>query len=341
MSYIVGLGEIMLRLSSIDNERLLQTPMLNAHFGGCEANVCVSASRFGIKTKYVSVLPDNALGKKVEELLLSQKVDTSCIFWGGKRLGLYFLDMGKDNRQSSVIYDREYSAISEASYYLFDWDNIFKDAKYLHITGITAGISENGRLITLYAVKEAKKRNIKISFDINYRSKLWKYGKNVSDVIPEIVEYVDILFANEYDAINILNIESDIEYNNINTDEEYTNLMQKVIKKYNIETIVTTKRKVVNSSHNIYSAKLIHNNKLYKSKEYNITNIVDRVGSGDAFVAGILSGFYLFENDIQDVLNFAVSAATIKHSIYGDWNLVTKEEVINLMNSSISKDVSR
>ena len=340
MSYVVGLGELMLRLSSLSNERLLQTSMLNATFGGVEANVCVSVARFGGNARFVTAFPDNAVSRKAEELLLGQKVDTSCIVWKGKRIGVYFLDTGYDHRQSSVIYDRENSAISQISYNDFDWNHIFNDAEYFHITGITPGISESARELTLHAVKEAKKRNVKVSCDINYRKKLWKYGKNIWDVMPEIVKYTDILFANEYDVVKILGISSDLDVDSEINDDDYTNLMLKAIKEYDLSMVITTKRKVLSSSHNIFSSKCIANGKLYKSKSYDINNIVDRVGTGDAFVGGILGGFYIFE-DIQDVLNFATAASCIKHTIYGDWNLVTKEEVINLMKSSGSADVSR
>ena len=340
MSYIVGLGELMLRLSSLDSERLLQSAMLNATFGGVEANVCVSAARFGIKARYVTAFPDNILGRKAEELLLGQRVDTSCIVWKGKRLGLYFLDMGYDHRPSSVTYDREYSAISEVSYKDFDWDKIFCDAEYFHITGVTPGISDSARELTIYAVKEAKKRNIKVSCDINYRKKLWKYGKNIWDVMPEIVEQSDMLFANEYDAVKILGIKSDLDVDGFINDEEYIDLMEKTIKKYNLSSVITTKREVKSSSYSIFSSKAIMDGKLYKSKKYDINNIVDRVGSGDAFVGGILSSLYLFDNP-QDVLEFATASSCIKHTIYGDWNITTKEEVINFMNSKETVDINR
>lgn len=340
MPYVVGLGELMLRLSSLDNERLFQSSKLNATFGGVEANVCVSVARFGFKARYVSAFPNNALGKKAEELLLSHKVDTSCIVWKGKRLGLYFLDMGYDYRSSSVIYDREYSSISEIDYNDFDWDKIFYDAEYFHITGITPGVSENARQLTIHSLKEAKKRNIKVSCDINYRKKLWKYGKNIWDVMPEIVKYADILFANEYDVVNILGIKSDLDVDGIISDEEYIELMYRTIKEYNLTSVITTKREVKSSSRNIFSSKAIMDGKLYKSKKYDINNIVDRVGSGDAFVGGILSGFYLFNNP-QDILEFATASSCIKHSIYGDWNITSKDEVISLMRNTDSHDVKR
>ena len=339
MSYIVGIGEMMLRLSSLSGERLLQNPLLNATFGGVEVNVCVSASRFGLKSRFVTAFPDNAIAKKAEELILSHRVDTSCIVWEGNRLGVYFLDSGCDCRASSIIYDRENSALSKISYERFDWDNIFKDASILHVSGVTAGVSENAKDLILYSVKEAKKRNVKVSCDINYRTKLWKYGKEIHEVMPEIVEYTDILFANEYDMINILGVHSNLDYKDIVEDNDYISLVKDTMRKYNLSTIVSTKRKVITSSHNLFSSKCFVNDTLYKSREADINNIVDRVGTGDAFVAGFLSALSFFD-DYNDIINFATSSAAIKHTIYGDWNLVSKEEVIGMMNSGFS-DVRR
>ncbi|WP_300370815.1 sugar kinase [Brachyspira sp.] len=340
MSYIVGFGEIMLRLSSIDNERLFQSSKLNATFGGVEANICVLASIFGLKSRYVTALPNNTIGKKVEELLLSHGVDTSAISWEGKRLGIYFVDPGNNYRSSNVIYDREYSSISQALIEDFDWDKVFKDASYFHISGVTPAISKTAADLTLYAVKEAKKRNVKVSCDINHRKKLWKYGKKIEDVMPEIVKYSDIVFANEYDAIKILGIESDIDVDSDISDKDYITIMDQLINKYSLETVITTKRETIDSNHNNISALLYNNKNIYKSKKYYIKNIIDRIGTGDSFAAGILSGIHLFDN-YQDILEFAAASFCIKHSIPGDWNLTTKDEVINLMKSENGLDVKR
>lgn len=340
MSYIVGFGEIMLRLSSIDNERLFQSLKLNATFGGVEANICVLASILGLNSRYITMLPDNAIGHKVEELLLSHKVDTSAIAWGGKRLGIYFVDKGNNYRTSNIIYDREHSSISEASIKDFDWDKVFDNASYFHVSGVTPALTQSAADLTLYAVKEAKKRNIKVSCDINHRKKLWKYGKKIEDIMPEIVKYSDIVFANEYDAIKILGVESDINVDSNIRDEDYKIIMDKLISKYSLEIVITTRREIINSNHNNISALLYNNKNLYKSKKYNITNIVDRIGTGDSFAAGILSGLNMFK-DYQYILEFATAAFCIKHTIPGDWNLTTKEEVISLMESYEKLDVKR
>lgn len=340
MSYIVGFGEIMLRLSSLQNERLLQSAMFNATFGGVEANVCVSSSIFGLKSRYISAFPNNVIGHKAEEILLSHRVDTSAIAWTGERMGLYFVDAGSNQRVSSVTYDRAHSSISEAKVSDFDWDRVFDDAGIFHITGITPGISDSARELTLYALKEAKKRNVKVSCDINYRKKLWKYGKNICDIMPEIVRYADILFANEYDVIKILGIKSLLDCDSPASDEDYISLMNDTIKEYSLETIITTRREVISSSHNNFSSEIYTKGSLYHSKKYYITNIVDRVGTGDAFAAGILSGMHFFDST-KEILEFATAAACLKHSIYGDLNLSTKEEVMELMKSGASLDVKR
>lgn len=340
MSYIVGFGEIMLRLSSADNERLFQSSKLNATFGGVEANICVLASIFGLQSRYVTALPDNAIGKKVEELLLSHKVDTSAISWEGKRLGIYFVDQGNNYRSSNVIYDREYSSISQALIEDFDWDKVFRDASYFHVSGVTPAISQTAADLTLYAVKEAKKRNVKVSCDINYRKKLWKYGKKINEVMPEIVKYSDIVFANEYDAVKILGVQSNIDVDSDISDNDYKSIMQQLIDKYSLDMVVTTRRETISSNHNNIYSLLYKDNNLYKSKKYYIKNIIDRIGTGDSFAAGILSGIQLF-TDYQDILEFAAASFCIKHSIPGDWNLTTKEEVINLMKSKDGLDVKR
>ncbi|ASJ21014.1 sugar kinase [Brachyspira hampsonii] len=340
MSYIIGFGEIMLRLSSIDNERLFQSSKLNATFGGVEANICVLASIFGLKSRYVTALPNNAIGKKVEELLLSHRVDTSAISWEGKRLGIYFVDPGNNYRSSNVIYDREYSSISQALIEDFDWDKVFNDASYFHISGVTPAISQTAADLTLYAVKEAKKRNVKVSCDINHRKKLWKYGKKIEDVMPEIVKYSDIVFANEYDAIKILGVKSDVDVDSDISDEDYKSIMNELIDKYSLDMVITTKREAISSNHNNIYSMLYAGKKLYKSKKYYIKNIIDRIGTGDSFAAGILSGIQLFDN-YQDILEFAAASFCIKHSIPGDWNLTTKDEVINLMKSKDGLDVKR
>ncbi len=333
MSYIVGFGEIMLRLTAPDGERLLQTPSLKASLGGGEANVCVSCARFGLKSRYVTALPKNAIGLKAEELLLGQKVDTSAIAWEGERIGVYFIERGANQRSSTVVYDRTHSSISEANKDDFDWDKVFDGASWFHVSGITPAITQSAADMTLYAVKEAKKRGVTISFDFNYRKKLWKYGKTPADVIPSIVELADILMANEQDMINWLGVDYDLLKTKPDMDpEDYIGLFDKIQAKFpNLKAVTTTLRRTISSDNNNWSAVYYTDKKLYTSKQYSITNIVDRVGGGDSYAGGLISGLNLYPNDPQMAVEFATAASCLKHSIYGDWNLVSKSEVENLI----------
>ncbi len=342
MKYIVGFGELMLRLTAPDYDRLLQSPELNATFGGGEANVCVSCSRFGLLSRYVSAFPKNALGEKAEELLLGQRVDTTAIAWTGKRMGVYFVERGSNQRGSTVLYDREDSSISTAIPNDFDWDKIFENADWLHVSGITPALSQSAADLTLYAVQEAKKRSVKVSCDLNFRKKLWNYGKKSSEVMPSIVKYTDLLIANEEDIQLALGIELDNDVTKGHLEaSDYKPLLQKVCELYpNLTGIATTLRESVSADHNNWSAIYYTNQELYISKKYSITDIVDRVGGGDSFAGGLLSGLKLYTKP-QDSLEFSVAASCLKHSIYGDWNLVTRSEVEALMGGDGSGRVQR
>ncbi|MGL4367672.1 MAG: PfkB family carbohydrate kinase [Brevinemataceae bacterium] len=343
MSVIVGFGELMLRLSSPGFERLFQSPMLDASFGGGEANVCVSCSRFGISARYVSAFPKNALGEAAESQLLGQKVDTSAIAWTGERLGIYFVEKGANQRSSTVIYDRADSSICNAKPEDFNWDLVFKDATWFHISGITPALSQSAADLTVFAVKEAKKRNVRVSCDLNFRKKLWRYGKKSSEVMPEIVKCTDILIANEEDIQLSLGIEfhTDVTKGHLKA-EDYKPLMQKVADQYpNLQGIATTLRESISANHNNWSAVFFQKGQLYVSKKYSMTDIVDRVGGGDSFAAGLLSGMTFFDQDSQNALEFAVAASCLKHTIPGDWNLVNKSEVLALMQGDGSGRVQR
>ncbi len=332
----------MLRLTAPGNDRLLQSPNLKATFGGGEANVCVSCARFGLKSKYVSALPKNSLGQKVEELLLGQKVDTSAIAWCGHRVGVYFVERGANQRGSTVLYDRKNSSISEATPNNFDWDKVFENASWFHVSGITPALTESAADLTLYAVKEAKKRGVAVSCDLNYRKKLWDYGKKPSEVMPAIVENTDYLIANEEDIQLSLGINFDADVTKGHLEaSDYESLMKKVSDKYpHLKAIATTLRESVSADHNNWSAILYTNGKLHISKKYAITHIVDRVGGGDSFAGGLITGLNIYEQP-QDALEFAVAASCLKHSIDGDWNLVSKQEVLSLMGGDGSGRVQR
>ncbi|MHA1794338.1 MAG: PfkB family carbohydrate kinase [Promethearchaeota archaeon] len=343
-SFVVTLGEIMLRLKSPGHERLLQSPLLEATFGGGEANVAVSLANFGVPARFVTALPDNLLGDATVAFLRSMNVDTSCIIRQGKRLGIYFLEVGSGPRSSLVIYDRTHSSIFEASTSDFDWDTIFKDASWFHITGITPALSKNCAELAIHAVQFAKKNKIKVSCDLNYRKKLWKYGKTAPEVMREITSNVDIIIANEEDIQKSLGMTLDQQIGGVSLSrEKYERLGNSVLNEFpNVETIAITLRESFSADHNDWSAMCItrKDRKALYSRKYQLKDIVDRVGGGDSFAAGFIYG--LKEGmKIQDALEFGVAASALKHTIVGDCNRVRISEVKRLVEGNAFGRVQR
>ena len=340
---LVTLGEIMLRLKSPGFERFFQSPSLEATFGGGEANVAVSLARFGIDAAFVTALPNNAIGEEALQQLRKQGVDTSKIIRSGERLGIYFLEGGANQRPSKVVYDRANSSISEAKSSDFNWDEVFKDATFFHITGITPALSETAAELSLDAVKEAKKRNITVSTDLNFRKKLWKYGKTAPEVMSELTKYVDVIIANEEDCQKSLGVTIDsinVESGHLET-EHYKKLSAKVMEMYpNVKKVAITMRESLSATHNNWSAIINNGSDFFVSKKYEIKNIIDRVGGGDSFAAGLIYGLMTYDND-KDALEYAVAASCLKHSVSGDMNLITKDEVVSLMGGDGSGRVQR
>ncbi len=332
--YYVCLGEIMLRLNSLGHERLFQQPMLKAQFGGGEANVAISLAHFGEFARFVTALPSNQIGDNVLHYLAGFHVDTSSIIRKNDRLGIYFLETGSGPRPSKVIYDRAYSAISKAKSNDFNWDAIFHNAHWFHITGITPALSPSAAELSITAVKEAKKRGITVSCDLNYRSKLWKYGKEPHEIMRELVKFVDIIIANEEDIQKVLNFELEQQIGGVTlAKEKYKTLITRVMKAYpHLSYIGITLRESFSASRNDWSAILYtkKEDQIFESRKYHLTNIVDRVGGGDSFGAGLIYGLNHMNNP-QDAVNFAVAASALKHTIPGDVNLVTVKEVETLM----------
>ncbi|MHA1720237.1 MAG: PfkB family carbohydrate kinase [Promethearchaeota archaeon] len=332
--YFVSLGEIMLRLSSPYHSRLFQQPTLNVNFGGGEANVAISLANFGFYSRFVSAIPANPVGNAAIRYLRGYNIDTSCILRQGYRLGIYFLEIGSGPRSSQVIYDRAHSSISEASTDDFNWDSIFKDAHWFHITGITPALSLSAANFSKKAVIEAKKRELIVSCDLNYRSKLWKYGKKPYEIMRELVNSVDIIIANEEDIQKSLNYTLEQKIGGVKLEKEkYTKLVNQVLKDYpKITHIAITLRESYSANHNDWSAMLYAKNehKFYFSQKYQLKNIVDRVGGGDSFAAGLIYGL-ASKRPEQNALEFAVAASALKHTILGDANLVSVKEVEKLM----------
>ncbi len=341
---VVTFGEIMLRLSPPSYLRFIQARTFEVIYGGGEANVAVSLANFGIPVYYVTRLPQNEIGDACIQFLRQYGVKTNKIIRGGDRLGIYYLEKGASTRGSKVIYDRANSSISTAKIGMFEWDKIFEEINWFHWTGITPAISQDLADICLEAVKVAKNKGVFISCDLNYRSKLWKYGKKPSDIMSELVNYCDLAIGNEEDADKVFSIkapETDISSGKINA-QKYKFVGEQLMKKFpNLKNIAITLRGSISASHNTWSGVLFNGDKLYIGPNYDITQIVDRVGGGDSFAAGIIFGFLRYKDDYQKILNFAVSASCLKHTIYGDFNLVSIDEVLKLMGGDTSGRVSR
>jgi 2-dehydro-3-deoxygluconokinase len=339
---IVTFGEIMLRLKSPGHERLFQSAMLEATFGGGEANVAVSLANFGMDVSFVTVLPKNELGEACLQDVRKFGVDTSSIKRGPGRMGIYFLEGGANQLASNVVYDRSYSAIALAKPGDIDWDAAFAGADWFHITGITPAISENAMLLSLEAVKAARAKNITVSCDLNYRKKLWNYGKTAPEVMGELVKYVDVVVANEEDCQKALGVKAEVHVESGKLDsDKYKALSDAVLKTYpNIKQIAITLRESQSADSNDWAACLNDRQQFYLSNKYAIRDIVDRVGGGDAFAAGLIYGLNTYANR-QSALEFAVAASCLKHSVIGDFNRVSVAEVERLMGGDASGRVQR
>ena len=306
----------MLRFSTQGFARFTQSTALDVTYAGAEANVAVSVARFGIPSAHVTRFPDNDLGEAATQALRKHGVDTSSILYGDERMGLYFLENGSMQRASRIIYDRFDSAFAKIKPGSLDWDKIFQDASWFHWTGITPAISQGAADVCLEALTAAKKQGLVISGDINYRRNLWQYGKSARDIMPKLIEYCDIVIAGIADMENCASI----------SGQSYEKACENFNKRFpDVRRIATTERISVSSSHNRISS-LMWNGKLLRSHEYELTHIVDRVGSGDAFMAGLVYSILRKQSDEQ-ALEFATAACALKHSIEGDVNLVTVEEV--------------
>ena len=340
---VLTFGEIMLRLKAPGQERFFQTPMLEATFGGGEANVAVSLANYGMDVSYLTVLPKNAIADECVKDLRKFGVDTSRIVRSDKgRVGIYYLETGANARPSKVVYDREYSAIALAKPGDIDWDKAFEGVDWFHITGITPAISESAMELSLESVKEAKKRGITVSCDLNYRKNLWKYGKKAAEVMRELANYVDVAIANEEDVQKSLEITTDVNVESGELDRaKYKALGDKVLETYpNMKCIAITLRESKSADWNGWAACLNDRENFYVSKRYEIRDIVDRVGGGDSFGGGLLYGLTHYE-DKQQALEFAVAASCLKHSILGDFNRVDVAEVEKLMGGDGTGRVQR
>lgn len=341
MKYLT-FGEIMLRFKTPGHERLFQTPVLEATYGGGEANVAVSLANFGEDVDYLTVLPANALGDECIKELRKFGVNTKKIKRGEGRMGTYYLEAGANQLPSKVIYDREYSAIAMAKPSDINFQEAFQDVDWFHITGITPALSETAMELALESVKAAKAAGLTVSCDLNYRKNLWKYGVSAIEVMREIAKYVDVAIANEEDVQKSLGITCDVSVESGELDRsKYETLSSKVLEIYpNMKLIAITLRESVNANINGWAACLNDRQNFLVSKRYQITDIVDRVGGGDSFAAGLIYGLNHY-NTHQDALEYAVAASCLKHSILGDVNRVDVSDVEKLMNGDGSGRVQR
>ncbi len=346
MTKVVTFGEIMLRLSTPGYLRFSQAKEFNATFGGGEANVAVSLANYGIDAHFVTRFPKNDIAQSCIKDLRSYGVNTLDCVYGGERLGIYFLETGAVARPSKVVYDRAHSSIADILPGMINWEKVFENASWFHWTGITPALSQGAADVCLEAIKVANKLGITVSCDLNYRKNLWKYGKTAAEVMPALVEGCDVILGNEEDADKVFGIKPEgfdvtATHGEVNA-AEFQSVCQQLMKKFpRARKVIITLRGSINANHNTWSGVLYDGKRLYQSSHYDITHIVDRVGGGDSFMGGLIYGLITYPGDDLKALNFAVAASCLKHTIFGDYNQVSVEEVENLMKGDASGRVSR
>ena len=348
MKKVVTFGEIMLRLAPQEFLRFSQASSFDVVYGGGESNVAVSLANYGVPVNFVTILPKNDIGECALMEMRKRGVNTDHIIIGGDRLGIYFLETGAVSRGSKVVYDRAHSAMSEIKPGMVDWEKAFEGADWFHWTGITPAISQSSADACLEAVQIASKMGLTISTDLNYRAKLWTYCDNSKreEIMTELTSYCDIVLGNEEDAemhfgIKPEGISVQTEGHNVKA-EAFLSVCEQMMKKFpRAKKVITTLRGSISASHNTWAGVLFDGKTLYTSPQYQITDIVDRVGGGDSFMGGLIYGLKQYPNDDQNALNFAVAASCLKHTIKGDANLVTVSEVEKLMGGDASGRVAR
>ncbi len=345
MKKVVTFGEIMLRLTPPGMRRFSQTSSFDVVYGGGESNVAVSLANYGVPVDFITRLPANDIGDCALMEMRKRNVGTDHIVRGGERLGIYFLEIGAVSRGSKVVYDRAHSAMSTIQPGMIDWEEVLKDAQWFHWTGITPAISQGAADACLEAIQAANKLGVTVSTDLNYRKNLWKYGKSPAEIMPELVAGCDVILGNEEDAEKHFDIHPegvDVTQGETIDAAAYISVCQQLMQKFpRCKKVIITLRGSISASHNSWSGVLYNGQKLFHAPTYQITHIVDRVGGGDSFMGGLIYGLLNYEQDDQRALNFAVAASCLKHTIYGDANLVTVDEVEKLMQGDASGRVSR
>lgn len=345
MKKVVTFGEIMLRLTPPGFQRFSQAGSFDVVYGGGESNVAVSLANYGIPVDFVTRIPNNDIGDCALMEMRKRGVGTDHMIRGGERLGIYFLEMGAVSRGSKVIYDRAHSGMATIAKGMIDWEQVFDDAQWFHWTGITPAISQGAADACLEAVQMANKLGIPVSTDLNYRKNLWKYGKKPGEIMPDLVAGCDVILGNEEDAEKHFDIHPegvDVTQGDSVDAKAYISVCQQLMQKFpRCKKVIVTLRGSISASHNSWAGVLYDGKTLFESPTYQITHIVDRVGGGDSFMGGLIYGLLTYGDDSQRALDFAVAASCLKHTIYGDANLVTVNEVEKLMSGDASGRVSR
>lgn len=344
MNKVVTFGEIMLRLATPEFLRFSQASEYEATFGGGEANVAVSLANYGVDAYFVTSLPKNDIGEAAIASLRKHNVKTDWIHRGGDRVGIYFLESGAVSRASKVVYDRAHSSFASLKKGDIDWEKVFHGATWFHWTGITPSVSQGAAEVCLEACEVAEKKGITISTDLNYRNKLWKWGKSAGEVMEGLVQHCDVILGNEEDADMVFGIKPegvDVTAGHVE-GAAFESVGKQMMKRFpKAKRVIITLRGSISASHNTWSGVLWNGKELFEAPTYQITHIVDRVGGGDSFMGGLIYGLIKYPQDDQKALNFAVAASCLKHTIKGDFNLVTVEEVEKLMKGDASGRVSR
>ncbi len=343
MAKIVTMGEIMLRLSTPNNEKFIQADEFDVNYGGGEANVAVSLANYGHEAEFVTAVPDNPIGECAVAALRKMNVKTDHIAKTGERLGIYYLETGASMRASNVVYDRAHSSIATATPDDFDFDEIFEGADWFHFTGITPAVSDAAAELTEVALKAAKAKGVKVSVDLNFRKKLWSSEK-AQRIMTNLMQYVDVCIGNEEDAEKVLGFKpgnTDVTSGDLEL-AGYEDIFKQMVEKFNFEYVISSLRVSHSASDNGWSACIYSRDakEFYHSREYRISPIVDRVGGGDSFAGGTICGFVDGKN-FKDALEFGVAASALKHTIPGDFNLVTRADVENLAGGDGSGRVQR
>ncbi|MEM7373407.1 MAG: sugar kinase [Bacteroidota bacterium] len=345
MKKVVCFGEIMLRLSPPGWKRFSQASSFEVIYGGGESNVAVSLANYGISAEFVSRVPDNDIGACAVMEMKKRGVGTQYMIKGGERLGIYFLETGAVSRGSKVVYDRAHSSMSHIEAGMIDWEKVLKEADWFHWTGITPAISQGAADACLEAIQTANRLGVTVSTDLNYRKKLWKYGKEPGDIMPALVAGCDVILGNEEDAEKHFGLHPesvDVTQGGSVSGEAYLSVLKQLMTMFpRAKKVITTLRGSISASHNSWSGVLYDGKTLFTSPTYQITHIVDRVGGGDSFMGGLIYGLLTYPGDDQKALDFAVAASCLKHTIFGDANLVTVEEVEKLVGGDASGRVAR